>query len=69
MRKYFLLLTMMFFASHFAMAQSTMTDQQLVSFILEEKEKGSSQSEIVTKLIQRGVDVQQIQRVRRKYER
>ncbi|MBP3251027.1 MAG: SLBB domain-containing protein, partial [Prevotella sp.] len=46
-----------------------MTDQQLVSFILEEKEKGSSQSEIVTKLIQRGVDVQQIQRVRRKYER
>ena len=69
MRKYFLLLTMMFFASHFAMAQSTMTDQQLVSFFLEEKEKGSSQSEIVTKLIQRGVDVQQIQRVRRKYER
>ena len=69
MKKYFLLLTMVFFTSHFAMAQSTMTDQQLVSFILEEKEKGSSQSEIVTKLIQRGVDVQQIQRVRRKYER
>jgi len=51
------------------MAQSTMTDQQLIEFILNEKENGTSQQEIVTKLIQRGVDIQQIQRVRRKYER
>ena len=52
-----------------AMAQSTMTDQQLISFIMDEHEKGTSQAEIVTKLIQNGVDIQQIQRVKRKYER
>ncbi len=60
---------MLLFAMMSAMAQSSMSDQQLVSFIMEENQKGTSQSEIVTKLLQRGVDVQQIQRVRRKYER
>ena len=71
MRKFFLALAMLFFSGSVfeAMAQSSMTDQQVVSFILEEHDKGSSQSEIVTKLIQRGVDIQQIQRVKRKYER
>ena len=46
-----------------------MTDQQLISFVMQEKEKGTSQQEIVTMLMQRGVDIQQIQRVKRKYER
>ena len=50
-------------------AQSTMTDQQLITFMLDEHEKGSTQTEIVTKLMQRGVDIQQLQRVRRKYDR
>ena len=50
-------------------AQSGMSDQQLVSYILEEKEKGTPQDEIVMNLMKRGVDIQQIQRVRRKYER
>ena len=49
-------------------AQS-MTDQQLITFILEERDKGTSQNEIITKLMQRGVDIQQIQRVKRKYDR
>lgn len=52
-----------------ALAQSSMTDEQIITFIMEEKEKGSSQTEIVTKLMQRGVDIQQIQRIKRKYER
>ena len=71
MKKYFfmLLLLLMMTDSSAVMAQSTMTDQQLVEFILTEKEKGTSQQEIITKLIQRGVDMQQIQRVKRKYER
>ena len=50
------------------MAQN-MSDQQLITFIANEREKGSSQNEIITKLMQRGVGIQQIQRVRRKYER
>ena len=67
MRKIFLLMVILFMtAPSLVLAQSTMTDQQLINFVLEEREKGSSQTEIVTKLMQRGVDIQQIQRVRRK---
>ena len=51
------------------MQAQSMTDQQLITFILEERDKGSSQNDIITKLIQRGVDIQQIQRVKRKYDR
>jgi protein involved in polysaccharide export with SLBB domain len=69
MKKLFLSLAMLFALGTTMDAQSTMTDQQLVTFLLQEKEKGSSQSEIITKLMQRGVDIQQIQRVKRKYER
>ena len=49
-------------------AQSSMTDNQVMAFIVKEHEAGSSQAQIVTKLMQRGVDIQQIRRVRRKYE-
>lgn len=69
MRKYFVLLAVLLFTSVGGYAQSTMSDQQLVQFILDERDKGTPQSEIVQKLMQRGVDIQQIQRVRRKYER
>ncbi len=50
-------------------AQSTMTDDQVAEFILKEHSSGTSQAQIVTKLMQRGVDIQQIRRVRAKYER
>ena len=69
MRKYLLALALLLLTGGTVVAQSTMTDEQLISFILEEKEKGTSQTEIVTKLMQRGVDIQQIQRIKRKYER
>jgi len=49
-------------------AQS-MSDEQVLSFILKEKEAGTSQAQIVTKLIQRNVDIQQIRRVKKKFER
>lgn len=49
--------------------QSSMTDKQVTEFILKENEKGTSQQEIIKKLIERGVPVDQIQRIRRKYER
>ncbi len=69
MKKYLMALVLMLLTAGGVKAQSTMTDQQLITFILEEKEKGTSQQEIVTMLMQRGVDIQQIQRVRRRYER
>ena len=49
-------------------AQSSMTDNQVMAFVVKEHEAGTSQAQIVTKLMQRGVDIQQIRRVRRKYE-
>ena len=52
-----------------ASAQSSMTDEQVLEFVVEEHEKGTSQQQIVTKLIQRGVNIQQIRRVRSKYEK
>ena len=50
-----------------AMAQS-MTDQQVMEFYLEQRQQGVSQQQIVTKLIQRGVKIDQLQRIRKKYE-
>lgn len=52
-----------------AAAQSAMTDEQVLSYIMEEYSKGSSQTEIVTKLMKRGVDMDQIRRVKEKYQR
>ena len=48
-----------------AFAQS-MTDDQIISYIMKENEKGTSQQKIVTELISRGVTTTQLQRVRRK---
>ena len=49
-------------------AQSSMTDDQVMQYILKETEKGSSQQKIVTNLIKNGVTTNQLQRVRRKAE-
>ena len=49
-------------------AQS-MSDEQVMQFVVTEYNNGTSQSQIVTKLMQKGVDINQIRRVRQKYER
>lgn len=46
-------------------AQSSMTDNQVLEFVMKEHQKGTSQAQIVTKLMQNGVDISQIRRVRR----
>ena len=46
-----------------------MTDDQVMRFVLKEHEAGTSQQQIVTKLMQRGVDIQQIRRVKKIAER
>ncbi len=45
-----------------------MTDQQVMQFVIEQHQQGVSQQQIVTKLMQRGVNIDQIKRVRKKYE-
>jgi len=65
LRNLFLLLLFMPLA---ALAQS-MTDNQVLDLIKRETTAGSSRSQIVTKLVQRGVNIDQIRRVRAQYEK
>ena len=49
------------------MAQG-MTDQQVADYIKRELKAGTSQAQIVTRLVQRGVQIDQIRRVRNQYD-
>ena len=70
MKKFIIFSIMLFMVSSMAMAQSSsMTDDQVMSFVVKEHNSGTSNSQIVTKLMQRGVDISQIRRVRARYER
>ena len=50
-------------------AQSAMSDSQIMDFIQKETKAGTSRSQIVTKLVQRGVSIDQIRRIRNQYDR
>ena len=65
LRKFFLLLLLVPLG---VLAQS-MSDSQILDLIKRETSAGSSRSQIVTKLVQRGVKIDQIRRVRAQYER
>jgi len=68
MKRFLLLLALVaFVGTRPAMAQS-MTDDQLVSYILQEKEKGTDKQVIIRNLTQRGVTVEQLRRVQKKVE-
>ncbi|WP_028908224.1 SLBB domain-containing protein [Xylanibacter ruminicola] len=60
----FLLLT---FAT--AWAQSGMTDKQVMDYVIEQNAKGVSRQQIVTQLIQRGVNIDQLRRIQKKYQK
>ena len=47
----------------------TMSDSQIMDFIQKETAAGTSRSQIVTKLVQRGVSIDQIRRIRNQYDR
>ncbi len=51
------------------MAQSSMTDDQVMKFIVKEHNAGTPQSQIVPRVMQNGVNIEQIRRVKKKYER
>ncbi len=52
-----------------ALAQSSMTDSQIMEFVVKENDKGTPREEIFKKLIERGVSVDDIRRIRDKYEK
>lgn len=69
MKRYIILSCLAALFALTAFAQSTMTDEQIMQFVVKEHAAGTSNQQIVTQLMQRGVDIQQIRRVRNKYER
>ncbi len=69
MRKYIIVAFWAVLLSTSAFAQSSMTDNQVMEFVQKEVKVGTSQQQIVTKLMQKGVDINQIRRVRKKYQR
>ena len=61
----FLCLTML---SSIAMAQG-MSDEQVLQFIASEVRAGTEQTQIITKLMQKGVNINQIRRLRNQYDK
>ena len=70
MKKYAILALLLALTVNTVYAQSSsMTDDQVMRYVVKEHDKGTSNAQIVTKLMQQGVDISQIRRVRNKYER
>ena len=69
MKKLLIIAFLLGFCSIGSFAQSSMTDEQVMQFVAKEYERGTSQAQIVTKLMQRGVDINQIRRVKNTYDR
>ena len=67
MKKYVLFFVMLL-SVQMAVAQG-MSDQQVMQFIKAESKAGTSQAQIVTKLMQRGVKIDQIRRLRNQYDK
>jgi len=63
---------LIFFVSMMCLAEGvaqSMSDSQIIAFIQKEQKKGTSQAQIVTKLMQRGVTVTRLQQLRRQYSK
>lgn len=70
MKKYAILALLLALSVNTVYAQSSsMTDDQVMRYVVKEHDKGTSNAQIVTKLMQQGVEISQIRRVRIKYER
>lgn len=67
MKKLFLIILLSFVFVPMGFSQS-MTDEQIVDFVLQEQEKGSDEKSIATKLLKKGVSVERLRRIKSKYE-
>ena len=68
MKRYILPFIMLLFCMA-TMAQSSMTDDEVIKFVIKEQKAGTSQQEIAVKLMEHGVTPEQIKRVQKKAER
>lgn len=51
------------------LSAQSMSDDQVLKYIIKEHNAGTSQAQIVSKLLARGVNINQIRRIRKKYEK
>ena len=66
MRKYVVMLLLLCVCGGTAWAQ-TMTDEQVLEYVLQQQEQGMSQTDIVKNLVRRGVTMDQVNRLKAKY--
>ncbi len=66
MKKYLMFLLMLLSVT---VANAQMSDSQIMNLIKQETAAGTSQAQIVTKLMQRGVKIEQIRRLRQQYDK
>ena len=66
---YYVLLGMMLLTCTSMTAQSSMTDNQIMDYVIEQNAKGVSRQQIVTQLMQRGVTTDQLRRIQKKYQK
>jgi protein involved in polysaccharide export with SLBB domain len=69
MRKISTIIAYLTFVSTIGWAQSGMTDNQIMDYVIEQNAKGVSRQQIVTQLMQRGVTIDQLRRIQKKYQK
>ena len=69
MKRLATIITSLMLATTLSWAQSGMTDNQIMDYVIEQNAKGVSRQQIVTQLMQRGVTIEQIRRLKTKYEK
>ena len=69
MKRITTLILSMTFAVATGWAQSGMTDNQVMDYVIEQNAKGTSRQQIVTQLMQRGVTIDQLRRIQKKYQK
>ena len=69
MKKLLNIITCLAIGTGMAWAQSGMTDDQVMNYVIEQNSKGVSRQHIVTQLLQRGVTIEQVRRIQKKYQK
>lgn len=68
MKKHFIILFCALVCVSYARAQQKLSDEQVVEFVSEAREKGTSDKDIAAQLLRRGVTMDQVNRIKRKYD-
>ncbi len=69
MKRFATLIASVMVCATMSWAQSGMTDNQVMDYVIEQNAKGVSRQQIVTQLMQRGVTIDQIRRIQKKYQK